>query len=383
VTSEMKVEALGALEKLAKGGTATIYRVPDIEIGLGPMVYKEYFDKTREHAGKEAMTAGLRRFVRFRETLAPRQRMAWDARIVWPVCLVLDDDGTASGILMPLIPRQYFHSLPKSSGGTHEVVLNLDLLFGALDDPPAKHLSPMSVSDRLGIVSGVAHAYGLMHRADVVLGDVSGFNVVFNPTVSPPSVLVIDVDSVRLVGNRPLAGNQAHTPGWEPPEALDALAAARTLRQLNHSGGSADEIRRKEYAWSIQTPATDVYKFGLMVTRLLDNRRGGSKNRDPGKAITVLRREGLEGAARLLARSLDDKPDTRPKMREWYEALGGKRSSKSQESSEAGKKKSGGIPDGTRKGVWVWKEGTGWVRAEVPAKGTPHGRGRSASGGQG
>jgi hypothetical protein len=392
----MNVAKLGQTQKLAKGGTAIIYRVPEIDLGLGPLVYKEYLDETRERAGKEALTAGLRRFVRFREKLALPQKKLWDARIVWPVAVVIGADDEAAGVLMPLIPAAYFHDFPKIAGGVENEPLDIEKLFGAPDDRPAKYLPPMSVSDRLALVSGVAHAYGLMHRMKVVLGDVSGRNVVFNPKVSPPVALVVDVDSARIEGNRAVGGSQAHTPGWEPPETL---AAARRLRQLQHTGGSEDQIRRAKNDWSIQNKATDVYKMGLMVTRLLDNRRRGSVNRDPGKAIGVLRRAGFEGAARLLARSLDDDPETRPTMREWYEALGGSRrsgvrdgSSSSgqartddipESSSSGGQARTNGIPEGTRKGAWVWQEGTGWVRAAPPVKAPPARRGRSPLGGRG
>jgi hypothetical protein len=112
----MNVAELGRMQKIGKGGTAIIYRVPDVDIGLGPLVYKEYLEKTREHAGKAALTAGLRRFVRFRETLAPEQKKLWDARIVWPVTVVIGDDD-AAGILMPLIPAPYFHDFPSRAGG--------------------------------------------------------------------------------------------------------------------------------------------------------------------------------------------------------------------------------------------------------------------------
>jgi hypothetical protein len=231
-------------------------------------------------------------------------------------------------------------------------------------------MGPVDVAGRLRLISGIAQAYGLMHKMSVVVGDVSGRNVVYDPVNASPKMLVVDVDGARLEGNRAISGTQAHTPHWEPPEAL---AAEWSLRQGRKSGMSGDDLRRLANTWSIQSKQTDVYKFGLMVTRILDPGRQRAVNRNPARAVALLRRQGLPRAAALLVDSLDRDKEARPTMRQWHDALRGREPA-------CGSSASGTIPgtpanhrtgirDGTRTGNWTWVEGTGWVRTPAPPSG--------------
>jgi hypothetical protein len=114
-------------------------------------------------------------------------------------------------MLMPIIPQRFFHDFPKRAGGTMSKPLEIETLFGSPTDPPARYLPPVARTERLVLVAAIAHAYGIMHKQDVILGDMSGRNVVYTLRTTPPTVLVVDVDDD--LGQTDIVGTQAHTPG--------------------------------------------------------------------------------------------------------------------------------------------------------------------------
>ncbi|MGX6603191.1 hypothetical protein ACWKSP_13775 [Micromonosporaceae bacterium Da 78-11] len=306
---------LGNLEYIGKGGTAVVYGLPDVDpASLGVtapqgLAYKEYTQKTLTHAGP-GLAAGLRPMVAVRSRLADAQRALWDERVVWPVRLVVGGTGSATGIVMPLIPQRFFQRVTPRSGAVRSVPREAEKLFGDAATMRRIGIAPVTQEVRVRLVGRIAAAYALMHYAKIVIGDISGRNLVYDPDESRPAVLVYDADSARLEGTRSPFGSQPHTPHWEPPEAL---AAARRSRE---SSGTIhpDTI-------TAQSRSTDVYKFGLLAVRILDYGRGRSVNRDPALAVRVLRRARGEAAAQLLESSLADAPADRPTLRDWYAAF--------------------------------------------------------------
>ena len=57
---------------------------------------------------------------------------------------------------------------------------------------------------------------------------------------------------------------------------------------MRSGNASAGELSNLSGDWKRQTKETDVYKFGLMVVRVLDYGRYRSQNRNPDKARRVL-----------------------------------------------------------------------------------------------
>jgi hypothetical protein len=378
VTGSLRVarSQLGRLEPLGKGGTAQVYRVPELRLPELPgtvLVYKEYNDKTKKLAGP-ALGPGLDGFVRFREKLADAQRSAWDARIIWPVRVVVEDGGsTVAGIIMPIIPDRFFQDFITRSGPPKRKPRVIDTLFGDAATMKRVGIGDIDTLTRLRIVQATAAAYGMMHRQKVVVGDISAFNLVYDPDPKKPGVLVVDVDSARIEGHRAVFSSQPHTPNWEPPEARRAAAAMR------RSSLTESDRDRWSTVWATQSMPTDVYKFGLLVVRSLDPGRGSAVRRDPDGAKKVLQWMIGSGAVDLLDRSLSDSREDRPTMREWWEVLqngkgasssasggrpkrpaslpggsGGAQSQKPQASPTA-------IARGARIGKFEW-DGTGWVR---------------------
>jgi hypothetical protein len=358
--------ALGRLEPLGKGGTAVVYRAPDFALpDVDVTVYKEYKQSTRAHAGP-SLLAGLLSLVRFREKLAVPQRRLWDERIVWPLRVVTNDEGAATGILMRLIPARFFQRLVGRTGDASLHPREVEKLFGSTEDMVRIGMPEADQRTRLGLVIQIAATYAMMHRAGVVVGDISGRNVVYDPSGTRPEVLVVDADSARVEGTRSAFSNQPHTPHWEPPEAL---VAARTLRHAMRTGDTLADFGRLSNSTVVQSKATDVYKFGLLVIRILDYGRQRSVNRDPTLAVRRLRRAFGNEAGTLLLRTLSADPGQRPELREWYGLTRPISPGPRPEPTDPVTKPAPpSIADGQVNGAWVFVEGTGWVR-RTPAGG--------------
>jgi serine/threonine protein kinase len=367
--TQLSVADLGQITKLASGGTAVVYRVPNLRkvgISSGSYVYKKYNDKTKQLAGP-ALGSGLTNFVQFRDRLPPDQLRAWDDRIIWPIAVVTDAAGAADGIVMRLIPDRFFQNFQKRAGGVDRKPREIESLFGDLETARRVGLPDVSLVTRLQIIRAIAGAYAMMHKEGIVLGDISGRNIIYDPDAKQPAIMVVDVDSARIRGNRSTFGSQPHTPNWQPPEAMAASAEIMRLKR-SQATVSNDVLDRLQNTWSIQSVKTDVYKFGLMVVRILDFGKGCAVNRDPAKARKMLQNRLGDQAAVLLDASLSAKPADRPEMREWYRLFQGGTPGKSStgsvpvQGSTKTKKATASLQNGLVKGNWQWVEGTGWVR---------------------
>jgi hypothetical protein len=314
---------LGPLQLLGKGGTAMVYRVPRMSLpGVAHLVYKEYKASIRASTGP-SLLPGLRALVAFRERLDPALQPRWDRRIIWPLRVVVaDHDPTAAiGVLMRLIPAQFFQRVvSRVTGATSVRVREVDALFGDSADMARIGYPTVDIRRRIEIVGRIAEVYGVMHRQNVVIGDISARNVAYDVSTASPTVVVLDADSCRIARTMAAFGNQPHTPLWEPPEAVQATRqielAARRGRRLSVSESTT--LRSRATGQSIQT---DAYKFGLMVVRILDFGRRRAVNYDPAVAARTLRQwTGARGET-LLRRSLSDDPQDRPAIREWRDLI--------------------------------------------------------------
>jgi hypothetical protein len=352
---------LGGLVRLGSGGTAIVYRLPEFSLpGLPPLVFKEFKKKTREHAGP-ALRTGLVSLVQYRLRMDEERRQRWDGRIVWPLRVVVDeyDNGAACGILMPLIPARFFQTMLNRAAPPASKPREVDLLFGGDQDMARVGLAATSIRERLAIAVQIAKVYAYLHEGRMVAGDISGRNIVYDPTGGRPRVLVVDADSARMEGGRGAFGSQPHTPHWEPPEAMAAVRHLRALQR--HGGGDVATLSRLASQTTVQNKATDVYKLGLMLVRVVDHGRGRSVNRDPAKAVALFRRSWGRPAAALLERCVGDVPGDRPTARELYHSMRLLPPKSSSPPPDPPMPQTGAA-DGAEAGDFVYRAGLGWVR---------------------
>ncbi|MFI9386931.1 hypothetical protein [Kutzneria sp. NPDC052558] len=261
-------------ELIGSGGQAKVYRLPGVTLPdvPHPLVYKQY-------RPGQAPPHGLHAIVARRYRLDHRTRARLDRATAWPV-RVVEDGGTVSGVVMPLIGDDFFQRRTLPSGSPTRTLREVQHLF--VDPARSQRLGMPSASmrDRVLICRDFASIVHLLHRNDMVIGDLNAKNAVFRFGVRP-TVLLVDCDAIRIRGAMAVV-RQLNAPDWDPPE--------RDLSQ-----------------------ATDRYKFGLFVLRCLAPGPQASVTRDVGRLADRLDPYGR----RLLTDSLGSAPGARPTMQTW------------------------------------------------------------------
>ena len=312
---------LGSLEPLGQGGQAQVYSVPEVSLPDAPksLAYKEYSPKSRPGSPQS-----LAMIVAVRDRLQPDTRAWLDEHAAWPLRVVMDG-SQVTGVLMPLIPESFFQTIQiRFRNETTHIAREIQHLFIEPSQNMRKGMPNPSLAQRFRICQQFAFALAVLHRNDVVFGDISYRNALF--TVSPQTaIMLVDCDAVRVKGTAAVV-KQLHTAGWEPPEGL-----------------------------AFQSIATDVYKLGLFILRCLSPGDGASVIRDPGAVASRLDRDGRD----LLTRTLSAKPGDRPEARDWYYYFRGRLPSHPQKLVES--ETSGGSSRGSTP-AWVRNSQGKWTR---------------------
>jgi DNA-binding helix-hairpin-helix protein with protein kinase domain len=263
---------LGA--KLGEGGQAKVYAVPlalpDVAGPLGLNHYRPRHPPT---------PSGLEALVLRRMRMEVRVRDRLDARAAWPVRTV-EEDGEVCGVLMPLIPDDFFHPRYLPSGSPDKALCEWQHLFVDPERNRRLGMPAPNAKTRVLLCRDFASVLHLLHSNDFVVGDINAKNAVFRLTARP-SVRFVDCDGIRVKGSAAVVA-QLNAPDWDPPE--------RTLSQ-----------------------STDLYKFGLLVLRTLCPGNGASLYRDPDHVLGVL---GARGH-RMLTDTLGAAAERRPSAIDW------------------------------------------------------------------
>lgn len=285
---------LGERRDLAKGGMAYVYDLPEYWVeeqpGL-PLVYKRYKKPVRP-----VPIFGLESLVKMRDEWHPDQRRAIDRSFNWMVRVVTDGSGGASGVILPRLNDSFFVDLRNSYGEVRHMPAEGQFLAAGCDYCRQKQLIYPTFDQRMALCVSLVKGMGLLHRAEVVYGDLSFRNFLYrlNPT---PAVMFVDTDAMRPKGASSAFKLQPHTPDWEPPEAL----AARRC---------GDDI-----GFAVQNLSTDRYKLGLAILRILVDAPRAAEKRDPTLVKGMLPRHLYQ----LLEQSLNARPADRPTAKTWYE----------------------------------------------------------------
>lgn len=274
---ELDRSELGPLgPRLGAGGQAVVYLLPELRLpdAQGQLVYKEY-------KGSQVSPHGLRAIVRVRSRMPENLRAQLDAVAAWPA-RVVRDAGAIRGVVMPLIPDSFFQArtLPSGKAGRHP--REVQNLFVAPSVAVRIGMPLVSFAERFAICRDLARALAFLHEHQIVFGDVNAKNALFRMHPEP-TVMLVDCDAVRIRGSAPVV-RQLNAPDWAPPEG------------------------------DVLTQATDVYKLGLFVVRVLSPGPQASVARDPARTAAALDREGLQ----LLAATLGPAGRGRPPVSAWY-----------------------------------------------------------------
>jgi hypothetical protein len=272
--------ALGERKYLSSGGQSTIYLLPGYTLrGIpGPFVYKEYHKQLGEISSQ-----GLAGLIAVRESLDAGERQWLDRGTTWPL-RVVEERGAVTGVIMRLIPDEFFQELRLPSGRTARLPREAQHLFTERSRCERLGWPYAEPRQRLQLCAQLSYTLAFLHRRAIVFGDVSPRNVLYRLTPVTGTMLV-DCDAIRKVGTAAVVG-QGNTPDWYPPEGRMAPQSMRT----------------------------DAYKLGLFILRVLSPGPGSSVGRDPDLVGDTLDSAGLQ----LLRDSLAPDPSSRPDAKTWY-----------------------------------------------------------------
>lgn len=277
---------------IGSGAVGDVYRLDSFTLpGVSALLaFKEIkgsvSQKDRDVAERSMLAA-----VAFRDALSDADKADLDEYTSWPVAIV-EDQGAVVGLLMPLIPPDFF--IPVSPPGGQRSSIVFELAFLAASDAYAAargfDLSPANDElVRLALAAQLVYAVGRLHRHGIVYGDLSLRNAAV--ALNPPRIKLLDCDAAALATD--VGRYQLHSPFFLPPE--------------NAAGGSQ----------KLQDDKTDVYKLALCILRMLVRGRGTTQLKDPAYLQGILNRDGVE----LITRALSPDRAQRPTAREQFECL--------------------------------------------------------------
>jgi hypothetical protein len=276
VDEPIDVSALGALTKLDEGGEGVVYRCgrhPDLVL-------------KRWHRPQPSIGRTLQRLDERLRHLPADQLAYVRSRMVLPRRLVVER-GSVVGFLMPRVPDEFY---AESDQGKRFLVELQHLVYAGTPKVRTLGLPRVTLDDRLELLRQWTTVVACLHAIGVVVGDISERNLLW--TLSPePRALFIDCDAMRIEGEvDERAAVQA--PDFRDPAAERAL-----------------------------TRASDSYKLGLVVTRVLTGDFHATLDARVPDDPT-----GRYDAAALnavIARTRLGDAASRPTADEWLAALGG------------------------------------------------------------
>lgn len=270
---------------LGQGGIGRVFQAVCSGPGLpGVLVYKEILGELTDELGV-AIRRACERSVDLLDGLTPDDQAELDPLIARPLATVVDD-GSTVGVLMRMLPPRFFQQTASgrrprelqllNASPEHQRRLGMDLR--AVDYTLA----------RLSVLSQVAYALDLLHRNNLIFGDLSLRNIAVG--AKPPRAMLLDCDGIA--SHSDASRVQANAPFFVPPEIQDG-------RQR------------------LQDRQTDVYKMGLCVVRGLSQGRGATQFNDPRRLETVLD----DSSVALVRRALSPDRAERPPIGELREMI--------------------------------------------------------------
>lgn len=265
MTSDVELADLAAAEKIADGGHGSVFRLSR----PAGVLLKLY------HGGVAVLAGELARLIDLRAR-APDLAGAPSA---WPTGRVFER-GRCVGLLMPAAPDRFTTRLAGRSR-----LLELQFLLYPKRAMWADLKLPTD-DERRALAIGYARLFEVLHRNDIVVGDVSMRNLLWT-LEGGLGVYAIDCDGFRLAG-RPPAVRPSDTAGWVDPACPRAV-----------------------------TLDTDRYKLALLIVRLL---LGNHTVTPADVCAKPLLRAVFGGGLNSLV-TLAARPGNRPAATAWLAAL--------------------------------------------------------------
>jgi serine/threonine protein kinase len=281
---------LGPMVKVASGGVGTVYWLTSFTLPghSGPLAYKDVHGAPmlKDQQRREAI-ASMVAAVAIREAMNSADQDALDRYTTWPLVTV-EQGGSTVGIVMPLLEDDFFVTAKPAGGQSTRRVFEFAYL--STSDTYMKNMgidrTPMNDPlVRLSLSAQLAFAIGLLHKHNIVYGDLSLKNAAV--AGNPPRLRLLDCDAAADLNDQ--ARKQMHSPSFIPPEIANK-------------------------SQKLQDLGTDVYKLGLCILRSLVTGQGVTQLKD---ARALGRNNTLDAAGvDLVGRAVSDVRGDRPTAKE-------------------------------------------------------------------
>jgi hypothetical protein len=285
---------LGRLEFIAKGAVGSVYRLLDLNIpGYPPLAYKEVRGSTpNEFTPQDRQRAldAMAKSVAFRARLSPADRDDLDKYTTWPIDMV-EDNGAPCGLVMPLIPPDFFIRTSPQTGVPKNLVFDLSWLCAKDSQAQVEGIDRSGVRDllvRIALLAQLVYAVGRLHKHGAVYGDLSLKNAAL--AVNPLRVKLLDCDAAAALSDP--TRDQLHSPFFAPPEIT--------------TGGQ-----------KLQDDRTDIYKLGLCIIRGLQQGPGVTQAKNPTGLVGKLDAHTID----VITRAVGADRERRPTAKDLFDCL--------------------------------------------------------------
>ncbi|MET8848671.1 hypothetical protein [Amycolatopsis sp. NPDC004625] len=278
-------------DEFARGGAARLFRGVGRHAGL---VYKKYLEPIDddEAAAKVHRLVGIGRKVFAGGPVVLGATP--ESSVCWPTDVECDRSGAVIGVVMPVIPDEFFRKPGKAR--------TLSYLILARTDPPES-------SVRVSVLIRVAEIFAWLAANNLAHGDFSDANIVWRPGPRPGAVL-IDADGLQPADR--IADKGMKTPHWIDPRVVagvvpahDQLSDWYALALAMYRGlllvpGNLD--RQPDGSWP--KPSHIPPNFPKALRQLFDRTLGAPLD-EPGRAAPAEWVTALRSAYLVSDRSFD------------------------------------------------------------------------------
>jgi len=197
------------LEQINQGGEGRIFEFVNDQA----TIYKEFFFSSLHPPNLRA----LQQLITVMESCSEKERTYIESRTVWPRVAVTDR-GRLRGYLMKRVPAQFFR-LYGLRNRPRNVLCDWNYLSmrDRYENNPrlVSEIPKPNAAQTSALIADLARTVQELHRHDVIVGDMSGQNLIWT---DQPSwhVMLIDCDSFRVRGSTGV-NYPKETPDWEDP----------------------------------------------------------------------------------------------------------------------------------------------------------------------
>lgn len=246
--NEVEESALGPLgDKLGDGGEGEVFVVPSRPHD----VYKRF----KPAVMNELSETGLRSTIALLGNFNDVERAHVRERTVWPHTIV-KDGGKTVGFLMPGLESEFFCEQGMKADPVRSLADWNKLSFRDITASNANiYTSLPNLSeeahreDLLKLLYDLCSLFEILHRHGIVVGDVSGRNIIWTTRGSMPRAVVIDCDGFRRTGEAAVS-KPKQTPDWMDPHLVGPTDINSDLYKLSLA------VYRGYFAASIRVPSS-------------------------------------------------------------------------------------------------------------------------------